>query len=185
MYEEAAGFPRPDPRLTHPAQLPAISPLKSTLEWPNLIPGRRWLAVTLARERRQTLRDGRRGTRLARCLRGRARPAPRLLGRAVQVDPIKPMLKPPGAKHLKLNCGYAGSNFCLQINLRRYIKGKYRERFARLDRCSVHVDWRGPRSHSRAGHEEWRGLTRGLHSSTFRLNVSTFCGVFCVCGRGQ
>jgi hypothetical protein len=25
------------------------------------------------------------------------------LGRAVQVDPMKPMLKPPGTKHLRLN----------------------------------------------------------------------------------
>ena len=26
---------------------------------------------------------------------------------------------------------------------------------------------------------------RRSHSSTFRLNVSTFCGTLCVCGRGQ
>ena len=26
---------------------------------------------------------------------------------------------------------------------------------------------------------------RGLHSFTFRLNVSTFSGRLCVCGRGQ
>ena len=30
-----------------------------------------------------------------------------------------------------------------------------------------------------------RLLGRGLHSSTFRLNVSTFCETLCVCGRGQ
>jgi hypothetical protein len=26
---------------------------------------------------------------------------------------------------------------------------------------------------------------RGLHSSTFRLDESTFCVIFCFCGRGQ
>jgi len=36
-------------------------------------------------------------------VRGRV-PAPAPQGRAVQVDPIKPFLKPPGTKHLKLKC---------------------------------------------------------------------------------
>jgi len=43
-------------------------------------------------------------------------------GRAVQVDPIRPNLELPGAKHLKLNCDEALSNFAFKFNLRRYTK---------------------------------------------------------------
>jgi hypothetical protein len=39
---------------------------------------------------------------------------------AVQVDPIKPKLKPPGTERLKLNCGDALSNVAFKFNLRRY-----------------------------------------------------------------
>ena len=39
---------------------------------------------------------------------------------AVQVDPIKPMLKGPGAKRLKLNSVEQLSNFAFKFNLRRY-----------------------------------------------------------------
>jgi hypothetical protein len=38
-------------------------------------------------------------------------------GTAVQVDPLKPMLKPPGTKRLKVKCGYNAFNFCFQIQL--------------------------------------------------------------------
>jgi len=41
-------------------------------------------------------------------------------GRALQVDPIKPTLKPPGAEHLKLKCGVPPSNFAFKFKLRRY-----------------------------------------------------------------
>jgi hypothetical protein len=43
-------------------------------------------------------------------------------GRAVQVDPMKRKLKPPGNERLKLD--YAGllSNFGFKSNLRRYSK---------------------------------------------------------------
>jgi len=40
-------------------------------------------------------------------------------GRAVQVDPIEPMLKPPGTKHLKLKCDELLSSFAFKFNLRR------------------------------------------------------------------
>jgi len=40
--------------------------------------------------------------------------------RVVQVDPIKPKLKLPGTKRLKLNCDEPPSNFAFNINLRRY-----------------------------------------------------------------
>ena len=43
------------------------------------------------------------------------------LGRAVQVDPVKPVLKPPGTMRLKLKYGKLLSSFASKINLRRYI----------------------------------------------------------------
>jgi hypothetical protein len=39
----------------------------------------------------------------------------------VQVDPIKPTLKLPGTKRLKLKCDAPLSNFAFNINLRCYI----------------------------------------------------------------
>jgi hypothetical protein len=44
----------------------------------------------------------------------------RYLGKAVQVDPMKPMLKAPGTKNLKLQCDILLSNFAFKSNLRRY-----------------------------------------------------------------
>ena len=47
-------------------------------------------------------------------------------GEAVQVEPMKLMLKPPGTKRLKLKYYKLLSillHFCFQINLRRYSKG--------------------------------------------------------------
>jgi len=41
-------------------------------------------------------------------------------GRAVQVDPIKPTLKPPGTKRLKLECDGLLSNFGFKFSSRRY-----------------------------------------------------------------
>ena len=39
----------------------------------------------------------------------------------MQVDPIKPALKAPGTKCLKLNCDEPLSNVAFKFNLRRYI----------------------------------------------------------------
>ena len=44
-------------------------------------------------------------------------------GGAVQVDPIKPILRPPGSKHLKLNCDVLLSTFAFKFNLRRFSAG--------------------------------------------------------------
>jgi hypothetical protein len=44
-------------------------------------------------------------------------------GRAVQVDTIRPRLKPPGTKRLKLNCDVLLSTSALRFNLRRYSTG--------------------------------------------------------------
>jgi len=38
----------------------------------------------------------------------------------VQIDPIKPKLKPPGTKRLKLNCDELLSTSAFKFNLRRY-----------------------------------------------------------------
>jgi hypothetical protein len=44
-------------------------------------------------------------------------------GRAVQVDPIKPKLKPPGTNGLKRKCDILLSTSAFTFNLRRYIRG--------------------------------------------------------------
>ena len=46
-------------------------------------------------------------------------------GRAVQVDPMKPMLKAPGITRLKLQHDEPPSRFAFNFNLRRYSKGKH------------------------------------------------------------
>ena len=46
------------------------------------------------------------------------------LGRTVQVDPMKPILKPPGTKHLNLECDVVLSTFAFRFNLRRYSLGQ-------------------------------------------------------------
>jgi len=49
----------------------------------------------------------------------------------MQVDPVKPKLKLPGTKRLKLNCGEPLSKMAFKFNLRRYIMmGKAREAVA-------------------------------------------------------
>jgi hypothetical protein len=40
----------------------------------------------------------------------------------VQVDPIKPKLKAPGTKHLKLQCDEELSSSAFNVNLHRYNK---------------------------------------------------------------
>ena len=42
-------------------------------------------------------------------------------GEAVQVDPIKPKLKAPGTKRLKVQCDEPLSNFAFKSNSRRYM----------------------------------------------------------------
>ena len=50
---------------------------------------------------------------------------PRHRGRAVQVHPIKPTLKAPGARRLKLKYDELLSSFALKFNLRRYTEAMY------------------------------------------------------------
>ena len=44
-------------------------------------------------------------------------------GRPVQVDPMKPKLKPPGTKRLKPKCDILLSTSAFNLNSRRYNKG--------------------------------------------------------------
>jgi len=77
---------------------------------------------------------------------------PGVRGRAVQVDPINPKLKPPGTKRLKLKCGTLLSTFAFKFNSRRYtvVKAAEHATTAAMD----------------AG--------RGLPSPTSHLNLSRF-----------
>jgi len=65
---------------------------------------------------------GRGGARKHR-LRRVQRRSTRVLGRPVQVEPMKPTLKASGSKRLKLLFDEALSSFAFKFNLRRYIWG--------------------------------------------------------------
>jgi len=69
----------------------------------------------------------------------------------VQVDPIKPTLKAPEIGHLTMEHNKLLSNFGFKFNLRRYIETDLNDRKEELKRS---------------------GLGRGLHLSTFQLNLS-------------
>ena len=77
-------------------------------------------------------------------------------GRAVQVDPIEPTLKAPGAKALKLKYDEPPSNFAINSDLRRCCLGRSPEGAAVGARAKLLVGRadvpkrRQARSHSRA-----------------------------------
>jgi len=68
----------------------------------------------------------------------------------VQVDPVKPTLKAPGTKRLKLKYDEPPSNFAFKFNLHRYITAlsEQRQRFQAALR----------RQHARGG-RDWQILT--------------------------
>ena len=86
-------------------------------------------------------------------------------GKAVQVDPIKPTLKPPGTKRLKLKCDVLLSTFAFKFNLRRYTGA------AMHCLCGPHHAAVGPTHDVVSGSGV---VSRGLHSFTFQLNLSRF-----------
>jgi len=90
----------------------------------------------------------------------------------VQVDPIKPKLELIGAERLKLKCDELLSNFAFKIKLRRYTLAGVAF-LANAEACGLGG---GVAALARAGGGGGRDGGRGLHSSTFRLNVSAFCG---------
>ena len=72
----------------------------------------------------------------------------------MQVDPIKPTLTPPEIKRLKAKYDKLLSNIALKFNLRRYIM-EIEKLETSGDVACLHIG-------------------RGLHSSTFQLNLSRF-----------
>jgi len=88
-------------------------------------------------------------------------------GEAVQVDPMKPKLKPPETEHMKLKCDMPLSNFAFNFNLHRYTSDAY---YGGRVRSGTPASVRP----APAGFA-WPLPGRGLHSSTLPLNGSTFC----------
>jgi len=78
---------------------------------------------------------------------------------------MKPMLKPPGTERLKLKYDELLSSFAFKFHLRRYTKDKSK----RVITFANNADYISMRHHT---YEMPRG--RGLHSSTFYLNLSHF-----------
>ena len=66
---------------------------------------------------------------------------------------MKPTLEAPESKLLKLEHENVLSNYAFKLNLRRYNKAS---------QCCIILR---------------QEIGRGLHSSTFRLKVSAFCGI--------
>ena len=91
-------------------------------------------------------------------------------GEAVQVDPIKPKLNPPGTERLKLNCGVLLSASAFKLNLRRYtmVSTDAHRVLAMLDFPAV-AAFPNASDMSFIVHGG-----RGLHSSTSHLNLSRF-----------
>ena len=92
----------------------------------------------------------------------------------MQVVPIKPTLKVPGTKHLKPQYEKLLSNCAFSLNLRHYSKG-----VAQFLAYSILI--LGVLSTSIAALIEFTKVLvkleeggRGLHSSTFQLNLSRF-----------
>jgi len=98
---------------------------------------------------------------------------------AVQVDPIKPTLKAPGTKRLKLKHDEPLSNFAFKFNLRRYTKETtwgpleeviavgfaYTFKISARDRFGTLIT-----THSDVSAFSLRFDGRGFHSSTFTLS---------------
>jgi hypothetical protein len=83
----------------------------------------------------------------------------------VQVGPIKPTVKAPVTKRLKLMCDDPLSYIAFKFDLRRYseVAERLTPQAALVGAGAAHAVL-----HSAMG--------RGSHSPTFRLNVSAFCG---------
>jgi len=93
-------------------------------------------------------------------------------GGTVQVDPMKPKLKPPGTEHLKLKCEILLSTCAFKFNSRRYNM---------VDELTgdIGIEFLGP-EHRLLSYKPTACQIilpmpgKGLHSSTFQLNLSRF-----------
>ena len=110
--------------------------------------------------------------------------APQRRGRAVQVDPMKPRLKAPGAKQLKLKCDILLSTSAFKFNVRRYSEGTtlwaVRGGGAGVDNLHA-VATVGRRLYTVEAGTTCASCDvvagRGLHSSTSQLNLSALYGI--------
>jgi len=86
----------------------------------------------------------------------------------VQVDPIKPTLKPPGTERLKLNCEILLSTSDFKFNLRRYTKEAAAAAISERDAAASAKDAaeKGGAEATAAG-----ACTRSLFGSTSALSV--------------
>ena len=90
----------------------------------------------------------------------------------MQVDPIKPMLKPPGTRHLKLKCDELLSSFALKFHVRCFTLV-----FANAMRATnapSRANSAAAAAPSPSG-PSWRHAAagRGLHSFPLQLNLSS------------
>ena len=97
-------------------------------------------------------------------------------GEAVQVDPIKPKLKPLGSELFELKCDVLLSNLVFESNLRRYRTGAGGARTCVLTpRRQGGLMCCGGRGSTTARGTRSPVGGRGLHSSTSQLNLGCFC----------
>ena len=97
-------------------------------------------------------------------------------GRAVQVDPMKPKLKPPGTKRLKVNYDILLSISAFNFILRRYSAEEHNALATEMARYhNPAMQFRLPRD-ALIRPPTWASNIpgRGLHSSTVQLNLSRF-----------
>ena len=85
----------------------------------------------------------------------------------MQVDPIKPTLKAPGTQRLKLIYNNLLSSFAFNFNLRRYNEADPTNLETLLSLGVSHTNEL----------DQAEATGRGLHSFTFQLKLSTFCGI--------
>jgi hypothetical protein len=92
---------------------------------------------------------------------------------------MKLALKAPGTKHLKLKYVEPPSNVASDLNLRYYTLAALTERFPNSPYAELGLT-AGEQQKITELRLEKLGVVfqgRGLHSSTFRLNVSALCGI--------
>ena len=93
----------------------------------------------------------------------------------MQVEPVKPKLKAPGTKRLKLYYDKLPSSFAFNFNLRRYTSAARCSAAGSGLNGAVAGNWMRFYIEARDEFDNVITTGRGLHSSTFRLDLSRFC----------